>query len=335
MQSFIEGLPKVELHLHIEGTLEPELMFKLAERNRVQLSYKTIEEVRKAYQFNNLQTFLDIYYQGAQVLQNEQDFYDLAWAYFSKAHSQNVRHAEIFFDPQTHTARGIPFETVISGLRKAQEDAEQKTGLSSRLIMCFLRHLSPEEALDTLEEAKPFRKWITGVGLDSSEQGRPPALFQKVYEQAEAAGFLPVAHAGEEGPAEYVWEALQLLKSRRIDHGVRSTDDPELIQYLIREQIPLTVCPLSNIKLRVFQTMKEHNLRRMLQMGVCVTINSDDPAYFGGYMNENFLAAQRDLELTKDELVKLSANAIKASFIDENARQVLTAELNEYYRKNV
>jgi len=311
------------------------LMFKLAERNRVQLSYKTIEEVRKAYQFNNLQSFLDIYYQGAQVLQNEQDFYDLAWAYFSKAHSQNVRHAEIFFDPQTHTARGIPFETVISGLRKAQEDAEQKTGLSSRLIMCFLRHMSPEEALHTLEEAKPFRKWITGVGLDSSEQGRPPALFQKVYEQAEAAGFLPVAHAGEEGPAEYVWEALQLLKSRRIDHGVRSTDDPELIQYLIREQIPLTVCPLSNIKLRVFQTMKEHNLRRMLQMGVCVTINSDDPAYFGGYMNENFLAAQRDLELTKDELVKLSTNAINASFIDENARQVLTAELNEYYRKNV
>lgn len=335
MQRFIEGLPKVELHLHIEGTLEPELMFRLAERNHVKLSYKTIEEVRKAYQFNNLQSFLDIYYQGAQVLQNEQDFYDLAWAYFSKAHSQNVRHAEIFFDPQTHTARGIPFETVISGLRKAQEDAEQKTGLSSRLIMCFLRHLSPEEALDTLEEAKPFRKWITGVGLDSSEQGRPPALFQKVYEQAEAAGFLPVAHAGEEGPAEYVWEALQLLKSRRIDHGVRSTDDPELIQYLIREQIPLTVCPLSNIKLRVFQTMKEHNLRRMLQMGVCVTINSDDPAYFGGYMNENFLAAQRDLELTKDELVKLSANAINASFIDENARQVLTTELNEYYKKNV
>lgn len=335
MQRFIEGLPKVELHLHIEGTLEPELMFRLAERNHVKLSYKTIEEVRKAYQFNNLQSFLDIYYQGAQVLQNEQDFYDLAWAYFSKAHSQNVRHAEIFFDPQTHTARGIPFETVISGLRKAQEDAEQKTGLSSRLIMCFLRHLSPEEALDTLEEAKPFRKWITGVGLDSSEQGRPPALFQKVYEQAEAAGFLPVAHAGEEGPAEYVWEALQLLKSRRIDHGVRSTDDPELIQYLIREQIPLTVCPLSNIKLRVFQTMKEHNLRRMLQMGVCVTINSDDPAYFGGYMNENFLAAQRDLELTKDELVKLSANAINASFINENARQVLTTELNEYYKKNV
>jgi adenosine deaminase len=335
MQSFIEGLPKVELHLHIEGTLEPELMFKLAERNRVQLSYKTIEEVRKAYRFNNLQSFLDIYYQGAQVLQNEQDFYDLAWAYFSKAHSQNVRHAEIFFDPQTHTARGIPFETVISGLRKAQEDAEQKTGLSSRLIMCFLRHLSPEEALDTLEEAKPFRKWITGVGLDSSEQGRPPALFQKVYEQAEAAGFLPVAHAGEEGPAEYVWEAMQLLKSRRIDHGVRSTDAPELLQYLIREQIPLTVCPLSNIKLRVFQTMKEHNLRQMLQMGVCVTINSDEPAYFGGYMNENFLAAQRDLELTKDELVKLSTNAINASFIDENARQVLTAELNEYYRKNV
>lgn len=335
MQRFIEGLPKVELHLHIEGTLEPELMFRLAERNHVKLSYKTIEEVRKAYQFNNLQSFLDIYYQGAQVLQNEQDFYDLAWAYFSKAHSQNVRHAEIFFDPQTHTARGIPFETVISGLRKAQEDAEQKTGLSSRLIMCFLRHLSPEEALDTLEEAKPFRKWITGVGLDSSEQGRPPALFQKVYEQAEAAGFLPVAHAGEEGPAEYVWEALQLLKSRRIDHGVRSTDDPELIQYLIREQIPLTVCPLSNIKLRVFQTMKEHNLRQMLQMGVCVTINSDDPAYFGGYMNENFLAAQRDLELTKDELVKLSANAINASFINENARQVLTTELNEYYKKNV
>ncbi len=334
MRNFIEGLPKVELHLHIEGTFEPELMFTLAERNRVALPYKTIDEVRQAYNFSDLQSFLDIYYNGAKVLQKEQDFYDLAWAYFNKAHSQNVRHAEIFFDPQTHTDRGIPFAVVINGLRKAQQDALNKLGLSSQLIMCFLRHLDPEAALKTLDEARPFKDWIIAVGLDSSEKDRPPALFEKVYQQAHAEGYLTVAHAGEEGPAEYVWEALRLLHSRRIDHGVRSTDDPELIQYLIKEQIPLTVCPLSNIKLCVFPSMKAHNIRKMLEMGVCVTINSDDPAYFGGYMNENFIAVQEDLDLTKDELRKICENSIQASFINKKEKGELLTELEEYCCKN-
>ena len=297
MLDFIRGLPKVELHLHIEGTLEPDLMFTLAKRNRVTLPFGTVEEVRQAYDFSDLQSFLDIYYRGANVLQTEQDFYDLAWAYFSKAHSQNVRHAEIFFDPQTHTDRGIPFETVINGLHRAQEDAFSRLGISSYLIMCFLRHLSPEAGFKLLEEAQPFKKWIAAVGLDSSEQNRPPALFEKLFEKAREQGYLTVAHAGEEGPAEYVWEALELLKSRRIDHGVRSMDDPKLIEYLVKNQIPLTVCPLSNVKLRVFQKMGDHNLKKMLDQGICVTINSDDPAYFGGYMNENFIAAQEGVGL--------------------------------------
>ncbi len=334
MENFIKGLPKVELHLHIEGTLEPELMFSLAERNQVALPYKSIDEVRQAYQFSNLQSFLDIYYNGAKVLQKEQDFYDLSWAYFSRVHLQNVRHAEIFFDPQTHTDRGIAFESVINGIHRAQEDARGKLGLTSRLIMCFLRHLSPEEAFKTLETARPYKDWIVAVGLDSSEKGRPPALFEGVFEQARNEGYLVVAHAGEEGPAEYVWEAIRLLKTERIDHGVRSTDDPELIQYLIQAQLPLTVCPLSNVKLRVFQEMKDHNLRRMLHQGVCVTINSDDPAYFGGYMNENFIATQKGLELTKEELVKICANSIKASFIDEERKEALQAELRDYSKRN-
>lgn len=332
MRSFIEGLPKVELHLHIEGTLEPELMFALAERNQVKLPYKTVEKVRQAYNFDNLQSFLDIYYKGANVLQKEQDFYDLAWAYFQKAHSQNVRHAEVFFDPQTHTERGIAFKTVIEGLHRAQEDAKKKLGFSSHLIMCFLRHMSPDAALRTLNEARPFREWIIGVGLDSSEKGRPPILFERVYEKAIKEGYLPVAHAGEEGPAEYVWEALKLLKTRRIDHGVRSTDDPALIRFLVKEQIPLTVCPLSNIKLRVFPSMKEHNIRLMLQKGVCVTISSDDPAYFGGYMNENFVAVQESLDLTKEELIKICANSINASFMDNDKKEQLLAELINYSR---
>jgi adenosine deaminase len=332
MKVFIEGLPKVELHLHIEGTLEPELMFTLAERNHVALPYRSIEQVRQAYHFSDLQSFLDIYYNGARVLQKEQDFYDLAWAYFKKAHSQNVRHTEIFFDPQTHTERGISFGTVITGLKKAQEDAQKKLGLSSQLIMCFLRHMNPETAFRTLEEARPYKEWIIGVGLDSSEKERPPVLFEKVFEQARAEGYLPVAHAGEEGPAEYVWEALRSLKSRRIDHGVRSLDDPELIQYLIKKQIPLTVCPLSNIKLCVFPSMKDHNIRKMLQMGVCVTINSDDPAYFGGYMNENFIAVQEGLLLTREELIKICANSIRASFMDDAQKEAIQDELDHYSR---
>ncbi len=330
MREFIEGLPKVELHLHIEGTLEPELMFALAERNEIALPFDSVEQVRAAYQFSNLQSFLDIYYQGANVLRERQDFYDLTWAYLRKASSQNVRHAEIFFDPQTHTERGITFETVIKGIHQAQEDAAAELGISSQLIMCFLRHLSPQEAMRTLEQAEPFKDWIIAVGLDSSEQGRPPSLFKEVFAAALVQGYESVAHAGEEGPAEYVWEALRLLHSRRIDHGVRSMEDEELMQHLIREQIPLTVCPLSNIKLRVFDSMQAHNLKQMLDRGVCVTINSDDPAYFGGYMNENFLAAQEGLGLDKEVLVKICENAIEASFLSQDRKENLRCELEDY-----
>lgn len=334
MQKFIEGLPKVELHLHIEGTLEPELMFALAKRNKLKLPFASVEEVRQAYNFTNLQSFLDIYYAGANVLQTEQDFYDLAWAYFSKAHEQNVRHAEIFFDPQTHTDRGIPFGTVIQGLHRAQQDAQEKLDLSSFLILCFLRHLPAEAAMRTLDEAQPYKDWIIAVGLDSSEKDRPPALFEEVYKQARARGYLSVAHAGEEGPAEYVWEALKLLGSQRIDHGVRSVDDPELLKYLVDHRIPLTVCPLSNVKLRVFPSMKDHNIKEMLDMGLRVTVNSDDPAYFGGYMNENFIAAQRDLGLTRDDLYRISLNSIEATFLDEPGKMALKQELDDYFAKH-
>jgi adenine deaminase len=335
VNGFIQGLPKVELHLHIEGTLEPELMFKLAKRNQIDIPFKTVDEVRRAYNFSNLQSFLDIYYRGANVLQNEQDFYDLTWAYFIKVHGQNVRHAEIFFDPQTHTDRGITFDTVIKGIHKAQKDAVTKLGISSNLIMCFLRHLSPEAGMILLDEANPFKEWIIGVGLDSSEKDRPPALFEKVFDKARERGYLPVAHAGEEGPAGYVWEALNLLKSRRIDHGVRSMDDPKLIDYLVQNRISLTICPLSNIKLRVFSKMNDHNLKQMLDRGVRVTINSDDPAYFGGYINENFIAAQQGLNLTKKDLCKVCENAIDASFLDEIGKKLLREELNKYCVKNV
>ncbi len=334
MNDFIQGLPKVELHLHIEGTLEPELMFALAKRNKVSIPFETIEDVRKAYNFSDLQSFLDIYYRGTNVLLSEQDFYDLTWAYFYKVHSQNVRHCEIFFDPQTHTDRGIPFGMVIKGIHRAQEDALSKLGISSHLIMCFLRHLSPEAGLRLLDEAQPYKEWITGIGLDSSEKDRPPSLFKNVFEKAREKGYLTVAHAGEEGPAEYVWEALNLLKSLRIDHGVRSMDDPKLIEYLVENQIPLTVCPLSNVKLRVFPKMGDHNLKQMLDRGVCVTVNSDDPAYFGGYMNENFIAAQNGLSLTKADLYNICENAIRAAFLDEARKQNLTEELKEYCLKN-
>ena len=333
MLDFIRGLPKVELHLHIEGTLEPDLMFTLAKRNHLILPFRTVEEVRQAYEFSDLQSFLNIYYQGANVLKNEEDFYELAWAYFSKAHSQNVRHAEIFFDPQTHTDRGIPFETVINGIHRAQEDAFSRLGISSYLIMCFLRHLSPEAGFKLLEEALPFKKWIAAVGLDSSEQNRPPKLFEKLFEKARAQGYLTVAHAGEEGPADYVWEALELLKSRRIDHGVRSMDDPKLIEYLVKNQIPLTVCPLSNVKLRVFQKMGEHNIKKMLDQGICVTINSDDPAYFGGYMNENFIAAHEGVGLSRSDLVKICENSINAAFLDPDRKMLLKEELEAYSLK--
>ena len=334
MKTFIENLPKIELHLHIEGTLEPKMMFDLAQRNHIQLPYASIQAVQNAYQFTNLQSFLDIYYQGANVLQTEQDFYDLMYAYLQKANEQNVRHTEIFFDPQTHTARGIPFETVISGLQRAKEDAQQKMGISSELILCFLRHLSPEAAAKTLEEAKPFRELIFGVGLDSSEKGRPPSLFRDVFARARDEGYTTVAHAGEEGPAAYVWEALELLDVKRIDHGVRSIEDPQLIKYLVEKQIPLTVCPLSNIKLHVFEDIAEHNIKQLLDLGVCVTINSDDPAYFGGYMTENFLATQSGLNLSKTDLYKISLNAIQAAFLDEQREAALKLELEQFFEMN-
>lgn len=335
LQQFIQQMPKVELHLHIEGTLEPELMFALAQRNQIELPFKSVQEVREAYHFTNLQSFLDIYYQGAQVLVHEQDFYDLMWAYLKKASEQNVRHAEIFFDPQTHTDRGISFKTVIDGLTRAMEDAEQHLGITSELILCFLRHLSPEAALKTLDDAYPYRDRILGVGLDSSEKGRPPELFTKVFEKAKEQGYLTVAHAGEEGPAEYVWEAINLLDVKRIDHGVRSIEDSKLIDYLVAHEIPLTVCPLSNIKLCVFDEMGQHNIKQLLDLGVRVTVNSDDPAYFGGYMNENFLATQAGLDLSKQDLYQISRNAIEAAFVDEDRRQALLDELSDFHQQNL
>jgi adenosine deaminase len=315
VDDFIRDLPKAELHLHIEGTLEPELMFALAKRNQVPLRFGSVDEVRRAYRFSNLQDFLDIYYEGAKVLLVERDFYDLTWAYLERAHADGVRHVEIFFDPQTHTERGVAFETVVTGIHRALADAEHKLRMSSGLILCFLRHLSAEAADATLTQALPFKHWIIAVGLDSSEVGHPPRTFRAVFDRARAAGFLSVAHAGEEGPPEYVWEALDLLKALRIDHGVRSIEDPKLIERLLAHHVPLTVCPLSNVKLRVFDTMANHNLKRLLALGLCVTINSDDPAYFGGYVAENFRAARDALHLTREEIVHLARNSFQASFL--------------------
>ncbi len=317
----IRALPKAELHVHIEWTFEPELMFEIAQRNQIDIPYKSVEEVRQAYNFHNLQSFLDIYYAGANVLIHEEDFYDLAWAYFKKCAEDHVVHTEIFFDPQTHTDRGIAFETVLNGLQRACNDAKTKLGISSYLIMCFLRHLSEEAALKTLEQALPYKNQIIAVGLDSSEVGHPPAKFTRVFAKAREAGFLVVAHAGEEGPPEYVWEALDLLKVNRIDHGVRSEEDPVLMQRLIQEKMPLTVCPLSNLKLCVVDDMQQHNIHRLLQQGVKVTVNSDDPSYFGGYMNDNFFAIQKALNLSEAELKQLAINSFEAAFIDNTEKQ--------------
>ncbi|MDM1019127.1 adenosine deaminase [Acinetobacter sp. VNK23] len=325
----IQALPKAELHVHIEGTFEPELMFAIAQRNQIQIPYQSVEEVKQAYNFHNLQSFLDIYYAGANVLVYEQDFYDLAWAYFEKCAEDRVVHTEMFFDPQTHTERGVEFATVIAGLKRACQDAQQKLGISSQLIMCFLRHLSEEKAFETLEQALPFKDEIIAVGLDSSEVGHPPAKFERVFAKAREAGFLIVAHAGEEGPPEYVWEALDLLKVNRIDHGVRSEEDKQLMAQLIAEKMPLTVCPLSNLKLCVVNDMKEHNIRRLLQQGVHVTVNSDDPSYFGGYMNDNFIAIQQALDLSNDELKQLAINSFEASFIPDQEKQKWIAEIKK------
>jgi adenosine deaminase len=327
---FARALPKAELHLHIEGTLEPELMFELARRNGVALPYGSVDEVRRAYVFSDLQSFLDIYYAGCCVLLNEQDFYDLTWAYLTRAAAQGVRHAEIFFDPQTHTDRGVPFETVVTGIHRALEDGRTRLGITSGLILCFLRHLSAEAAMQTLSEAWPYREWIVAVGLDSSEVGHPPAKFKDVYDRARESGFLAVAHAGEEGPPAYVWEALDLLKVRRIDHGVRSVEDERLVGRLVDEQIPLTVCPMSNVKLRVFPSLRAHNLKQMLERGLLVTVNSDDPAYFGGYVADNFQASGTALGLNRDQLITLARNSFVASFLQEKQQRAYLDELDRF-----
>lgn len=334
MEAFIRGLPKAELHVHIEGTLEPEMMFAMAGRNQVPLRFGSVEEVRAAYEFTDLQSFLDIYYEGADVLRTEQDFFDLTYAYLERAARDGVRRAEIFFDPQTHTGRGISFETVITGISRALEAGREKLAVSSGAIMCFLRHLSAESAFETLEQALPFRDLILGVGLDSSEIDRPPEMFEAVFNQARRAGLLVVAHAGEEGPPEYVWSALESLHARRIDHGVRSEEDPALLQRLAGEHIPLTMCPLSNVKLRVFPTMTQHNLKRLLDAGIMVTVNSDDPAYFGGYIVDNYLAVVEALALDRDDVVKLAGNSIDAAFLRVQDRRALQEELERYVKAN-
>ena len=315
IETFIRGIPKAELHVHIEGTLEPEMVFELARKHGVALRYPSVEALRNAYSFTDLQSFLDIYYAGAAVLRDESDFHALTAAYLRRAHADGVVHVEIFFDPQTHTARGVPFDAVIGGIRSALLEGQQTLGISHRLILCFLRHLSAEDAMRTLQDALPYADAIAGVGLDSSEMGHPPAKFASVFERARAAGLLTVAHAGEEGPPAYIYEALDLLQVKRIDHGVRSEEDPELVARLARERIPLTVCPLSNVKLRVFDRIEDHNLKRLLERGLCVTVNSDDPAYFGGYVGENYLALSKGLGLSRSQITQLASNSIEASFL--------------------
>ncbi|SEG68250.1 adenosine deaminase [Marinobacterium lutimaris] len=314
---FLRTLPKAELHLHLEGTLEPELMFQLAERNGLELPYSDVDALRSAYEFGNLQDFLDLYYQGAGVLQTEQDFYDLTWAYLERCAADGVVHVEPFFDPQTHTARSIPMSTQFKGITRALNDGQEKLGISSRLILCFLRHLSEEDAFTTLQQAMPWRKHLVAVGLDSGEKGNPPEKFQRVFDEVHRLGLGIVAHAGEEGPADYIWQALNLLKVQRVDHGVRCVEDPALVQKLIDEQIPLTVCPLSNTRLKVFGDMAEHNIMQLLEQGMCVTINSDDPAYFGGYLLQNYIAVRDALGMTEAQAIQLARNSINASFLSE------------------
>ncbi len=333
LKNFIAQMPKIELHLHIEGTFEPELMFEIAQRNNVKIPYKTVEEVKNAYNFNNLQEFLDIYYAGAGVLLTEQDFYDLTWSYLQKIHAENVIHTEIFFDPQTHTDRGVPFDVVIKGIHSALEDGKQQLGISYKLIMSFLRHLSEDSAFKTLEQALPYSDWIDGVGLDSSEVGNPPSKFQKVFEIARQAGFKAVAHAGEEGPAAYVWEALDLLKVDRLDHGNRSLEDSGLVDRLVADKIALTVCPLSNYKLKVVTDMQHHPLKVMLQKRLLATVNSDDPAYFSGYMNDNFWAVTQALDLSKEDLYQLSINAVNASFVKGDEKVAMRHKVDAYFGK--
>ena len=326
---FIKKSPKAELHLHIEGTLEPELMFVLAKRNNIKIPFKNISEAKKAYKFTNLESFLKIYYEGAKVLIKEQDFFDLTWAYVLKCKEDNIVHTEIFFDPQTHTDRGINFNIVINGIYKALKKAEKEFNLSFKIIMCFLRHLDEESGFKTLDEAIAHKDKIFGVGLDSSETGNPPSKFEKLFKKAIENNFITVAHAGEEGPPEYMWEALNLLNVKRIDHGVQCLKDEKLIEKLSKSQIPLTVCPLSNIKLRVFNKLEDHNIKKMLDKKLMVMVNSDDPAYFGGYLNKNLIETQTALNLSHDEVKTLLINSFKSSFLNEEKKRQWISKIND------
>ncbi|MFM7026863.1 MAG: adenosine deaminase [Limnohabitans sp.] len=332
LPELLRAMPKAELHVHIEGTLEPDMIFALAKRNGVQLPYASVDALRAAYAFTDLQSFLDLYYAGASVLLTERDFYEMAWAYFEKARADHVVRAELFFDPQTHTARGVPMQAVIEGLSRACADAQEKLGISADLILCFLRHLSEEEALATLEQAMPWREHFIGVGLDSSEVGHPPEKFARVFERARALGLHVVAHAGEEGPPAYIWSALDVLKVERIDHGVQAIHDAALMQRLVDTQMPLTVCPLSNLKLCVFRDLAQHNLGQMLDAGVRVTLNSDDPAYFGGYLLENYLQTFAALHLGAREAYRLAANSIEASFAPAEDKHRWMHELKRVFQ---
>ena len=321
IEEFIKKSPKAELHLHIEGTLEPELMFFLAKRNNIKIPFKNIDDVKKAYNFNNLDSFLKIYYEGAKVLIKEQDFFDLTWAYILKCKEDNIVHTEIFFDPQTHTDRGIDFDVIINGIFNALKKAEKEFGLSFKIIMCFLRHLSEDECFQILDKALAHKDKIYGVGLDSSEKDNPPKKFEKLFKKASENEFITVAHAGEEGPPEYIWEALNLLNVSRIDHGVQCLKDEKLVEILTKNQIPLTVCPLSNIKLKLFNTLEDHNLKKMLEKKLMVMVNSDDPAYFGGYLNKNFIEIQKALNLSYEEIKTLLANSFKSSFMKDTKKE--------------
>ena len=331
LPALVQAMPKAELHMHIEGSLEPELIFEMARRNGVSLNYPDVEALRAAYAFTDLQSFLDIYYAGASVLLKAQDFHDMAWAYLQKAKADNVVHTEMFFDPQTHTDRGVPFQVVIEGLRSACQRAERELGITASLIMCFLRHLSEEEAFKTLEQSLPHRVHFIGVGLDSSERGHPPEKFARVFAKCRELGLHRVAHAGEEGPPAYIVSALDVLHAERIDHGVRCLEDPALVQRLVRHGTALTVCPLSNVKLCVFGAMKDHNLKTLLQHGLKATVNSDDPAYFGGYMNQNFLAAFAALPLDANDAYALARNSFEASFVDEATKAGWIAQLDQTF----
>lgn len=335
MENFIKNIPKAELHLHIEGTFEPELMFRIAERNRIQIPYLSLDEIRDAYHFSNLQDFLNIYYAATNVLVLEQDFYDLTWAYLLKMQEQHVVHTELFFDPQSHTNRGVPFGTVISGIHHALLDAEKELGISSKLIMSILRHLPEDSAMKTLNEALPYKDWILGVGLDSSEKGHPPSKFRNVFLKARQEGFMCFAHAGEEGPPSYVREAIYHLGVSRIDHGNRSLEDLDLVNELVDRQMPLTLCPLSNLKLKVINDLKDHPLKKMMDYGLMVTVNSDDPAYFGGYLNENLLAVSNALNLTKYDIYRLARNSFISSILEDDLKEKYIQEVEDFYHQAI